>query len=43
MTIKNMLDIFDSPSNENIVVTLSTEDVYQLSPEDNEPIEESEE
>lgn len=42
MTIKNMLDIFDSPSNENIVTTLSTEDVFQLSPEDNEPIEETE-
>lgn len=43
MTIKNMLDIFDSPTNDNIVTTLSTEDVFQLSPEDNEPIEESQE
>lgn len=43
MTIKNMLDIFDSPTADDIVTTLSTEDVYQLSPEDNEPIEESQE
>lgn len=43
MTIKNMLDIFDSPTNDNIVTTLSTADVFQLSPEDNEPIEESQE
>ena len=43
MTIKNMLDIFDSPTADDIVATLSTEDVYQLSPEDNEPIEESQE
>lgn len=41
MTIKNMLDIFDSPTSDDIVTTLSTEDIYQLSPEDNEPIEES--
>ena len=39
MTIKNMLDIFDSPTIDDIVTTISTEDVYQLSPEDNEEIE----
>ena len=43
MTIKNMLDIFDNPTVDDIVSTLSTDDVFQLSPEDNEPIDESEE
>ncbi|MBO6119672.1 MAG: endolytic transglycosylase MltG [Lachnospiraceae bacterium] len=41
MTIKNMLDIFDSPTTDDIAVTISSEDIFQLSPEDNEPIEES--
>ena len=36
MTIKNMLDIFDNPSDDNIVIKPSSVDVYQLSPEDNE-------
>ena len=36
MTIKNMLDIFDNPSDDNIVIKPSAGDVYQLSPEDNE-------
>ena len=36
MTIKNMLDIFDNPSEENIVIKSDTVDIYQLSPEDNE-------
>lgn len=43
MTIKNMLDIFDSPSDDVVVTTLSTDEVFQLSPEDNEVIEESQE
>lgn len=34
MTIKNMLDVFDSPTEEDIVMTTaSTDDIYQLSPE----------
>ena len=36
MNIKNMLDIFDSPSVENIVSTERNNDIYQLSPEENE-------
>lgn len=40
MTIKNMLDIFDSPTSDNIVTTTENVDVYQLSPEDNEVMEE---
>lgn len=43
MTIKNMLDIFDSPTADVIVTTQSTEDVFQLSPEDNDLVEESQE
>lgn len=34
MTIKNILDIFDSPSSENINETVAGDEVYQLSPED---------
>ena len=34
MTIKNMLDIFDEPSKNDIATTLESIDVYQLSPED---------
>lgn len=36
MTIKNMLDIFDSPSEENIVKIENEGEVYQLSPEEDE-------
>ena len=36
MTIKNMLDIFDSPTNENIVLETSEGDVYQLASEDDD-------
>lgn len=36
MTIKNMLDIFDNPSEENIVIKSDAVDIYQLSPEDND-------
>ena len=43
MTIKNILDIFDSPTTENIVATLSNESVYQLSPEVDESDVETEE
>ena len=39
MTIKNMLDIFDNPSGDDIVIQSATEDIYQLSPEDNEEVE----
>lgn len=39
MTIKNMLDIFDNPSGDDIVLRNATEDIYQLSPEDNEEVE----
>ena len=39
MTIKNMLDIFDNPSGDDIVLRSATEDIYQLSPEDNEEVE----
>ena len=42
MTIKNMLDIFDSPTENDIVSTLSTDEVYQLSPEDNEIVDNEE-
>lgn len=42
MTIKNMLDIFDSPTEDVIVSRTVTEDVFQLSPEDNELESESE-
>ncbi len=34
MTIKNMLDIFDSPSEDYVVMTSENAEVYQLSPED---------
>ena len=34
MTIKNMLDIFDSPTSNDIIVTQGTDEVYQLSPEE---------
>ncbi|MBQ7743214.1 MAG: endolytic transglycosylase MltG [Lachnospiraceae bacterium] len=34
MTIKNMLDIFDSPTSDYINETTTSDDVYQLSPED---------
>ena len=40
MTIKNMLDIFDEPSQENIATTIESIDVYQLSPEDDGEVEE---
>ena len=40
MTIKNMLDIFDEPSQENIASTIESIDVYQLSPEDEGEVEE---
>ena len=36
MTIKNMLDIFDSPTVDNVVATEASGDVYQLSPEDDD-------
>lgn len=36
MTIKNMLDIFDDPSSDDIVIREASADIYQLSPEDNE-------
>ena len=36
MTIKNMLDIFDNPSEENIVIKSDAVDIYQLSPEEND-------
>lgn len=43
MTIKNMLDIFDSPTSENIVIETSAGEVYQLaSEEDDESVEQSE-
>lgn len=43
MTIKNMLDIFDSPTSENIVIETSDGEVYQLaSEEDDESVEQSE-
>lgn len=41
MTIKNMLDIFDSPTDEDIASTVSNEDVYQLSPEGEDENEET--
>lgn len=43
MTIKNILDIFDSPTNEDIVTTIANESVYQLSPEVDETDVESQE
>lgn len=36
MTIKNMLDIFDNPTSNDILTTISSEEIYQLSPEDND-------
>ena len=36
MTIKNMLDIFDSPTEEDLATTIAIQDVYQLSPEDDD-------
>ena len=36
MTIKNMLDIFDSPAVDNVVATEANDDVYQLSPENDD-------
>lgn len=36
MTIKNMLDVFDSPTSENIVIETSAGDVYQLASEEDE-------
>ena len=36
MTIKNMLDIFDNPSEDNIVIKPATADIYQLSPEEDD-------
>lgn len=43
MTIKNMLDIFDEPSQDDIAVTIESVDVYQLSPEDEGEVEAEEE
>ena len=40
MTIKNMLDIFDSPTTDDIITKIESDDVYQLSPEDNDTVEE---
>ena len=40
MTIKNMLDIFDEPSQDDIATTMESIDVYQLSPEDEGDVEE---
>ena len=40
MTIKNLLDIFDRPTAENIVATTEEANIYQLSEEDNEVITE---
>lgn len=42
MTIKNMLDIFDEQEQEYIVSTTESFDVYQLSPEEDEVVEETE-
>ena len=41
MTIKNMLDVFDSPTSENIVIETSAGDVYQLASEEDEDEDES--
>lgn len=44
MTIKNMLDVFDSPTSENIVIETSEGQVYQLASEedDDESVAQSE-
>lgn len=42
MTIKNILDIFDSPNAENLAMTNENEDVYQLAAED-DVVDETEE
>lgn len=42
MTIKNMLDIFDEQEQEYIVSTTESLDVYQLSPEEDDVVEETE-
>ena len=44
MTIKNMLDVFDSPTSENIVIETSDGQVYQLASEedDDESVAQSE-
>ena len=36
MTIKNMLDVFDSPTSENIVIETSNGNVYQLASEEDD-------
>ena len=43
MTIKNMLDIFDEQEQEYIAPTTESLDVYQLSPEEDDMVEETEE
>lgn len=36
MTIKNMLDVFDSPTSENIVIETSNGNIYQLASEEDD-------
>ena len=36
MTIKNMLDVFDSPTSENIIIETGSGDVYQLASEEDD-------
>ena len=43
MTIKNMLDIFDSPNEENLAIIMPTDSVYQLAPEIENDLEENDE
>ena len=41
MTIKNMLDVFDSPTSDYINETTEVSEVYQLSPEDDDFVAEN--